>query len=124
MYPIKRQKQRGMSLMGMIFVTIVVIFLALIFIKTAPTVSEYFTVKRVINTVVNGTDDYAIRENYRMQAAIDGLHPGPVDPKDLKITIAGGVTTISFAYNKEIELFGPVYLLIKYSGSRTSSSYK
>ena len=24
---------------------------------------------------------------------------------------------VSFAYDKEIELFGPVYLLIKYSGS-------
>ena len=36
--------------------------------------------------------------------------------KELDITKENDRVVISFAYEKEIELFGPVFLLIKYAG--------
>ena len=36
--------------------------------------------------------------------------------KDLEITKENDKVVISFAYDKEIELMAPVYLLIKYEG--------
>jgi hypothetical protein len=39
-----------------------------------------------------------------------------VTPKDLEITKVNDKVVISFAYNKEIELMAPVYLLLKYEG--------
>ena len=39
-----------------------------------------------------------------------------VTGKDLDITKENDKVVISFAYNKEIEIMGPVFLLIKYKG--------
>jgi len=39
-----------------------------------------------------------------------------ISGKDLEITKVNDKVVISFAYNKEIELFSPVFLLIKYEG--------
>ena len=39
-----------------------------------------------------------------------------ISSKDLNITKENDKVVISFAYNKEIELMDPVYLLIKYQG--------
>lgn len=125
MSSLKNYKQRGMSLLGIIFVVVVVIFFVLLFVRTAPSVAEYFTVRRVVSNIVSGGSDEAIRQNYTLQSRMEGLRPGPLKAEDLKITIsASGVTTIKFAYDKEINLFGPVYLLIKYEGGKSSSGYK
>jgi hypothetical protein len=35
---------------------------------------------------------------------------------DLTVSKEGEKVVVSFAYNKEIELFGPAYLLLKYQG--------
>ena len=39
-----------------------------------------------------------------------------IEPKDLVITKVDDKVKISFAYDKEVPLFGPVFLVIKYKG--------
>ena len=48
-------------------------------------------------------------------AAVDDITS--IAGKDLQITKNGDKVVINYSYNKEIELFGPAYLLIKYTGS-------
>ena len=40
-----------------------------------------------------------------------------ISGKDLQVTKENDKVVIRFAYDKEIELYGPVFLLIKYEGS-------
>ena len=44
-----------------------------------------------------------------------------IGPQDLKVTKENDKVVIRFAYDKEVPLFEPVYLLIKYSGEGRSN---
>ena len=113
-----RRSQTGLSLMGLIFWAILVAFGALIALRVLPTVNEYHTIQRVVERIAKdggGTVaelrtafDRSKQTEYSI-AAIGG--------KDLDITKHNDRVVVSYAYDKEIELFGPVYLLIKYRGT-------
>lgn len=124
MYTVRKMQQRGLGILSTLCVIIVIVFVVLVTIRVAPTVAEYYAMKRVIGQVVDKTSDQAIRNAYLEQAGFDGMRPPPVDPRDLEISFNGDRATVSFAYNKEIPLFGPVYLMIKYSSTKTAGSYK
>ena len=40
----------------------------------------------------------------------------PIAGKDLDISKEGDKVVVKFAYNREIHMFGPAYLLLKYAG--------
>jgi hypothetical protein len=56
-----------------------------------------------------------IRKAFQAQQDIE-YSISSIGPNDLEIDTSGDRVKISFAYDKEIELFSPVYLLIKYRG--------
>ena len=59
-----------------------------------------------------------IRAAFDRAAAIDDIHS--IAGKDLEITKQGDKVVVEFAYDKEIPLAGPAYLLLKYRGSSAS----
>ncbi|OYU99230.1 MAG: hypothetical protein CFE45_13710 [Burkholderiales bacterium PBB5] len=56
-----------------------------------------------------------IRKGYERQKDIDATISS-INASDLDITKENDKVVIRFAYEKEIALFGPVSLLIKYAG--------
>lgn len=124
MHTVKAMQQRGLGILSGLCVIIVAVFIVLMVIKIAPTVAEYFAMKRVVSTVIDKGSEVAIRDAYEEQAGFDGMRPPPVDKRDLDISFNGDRATVSFAYNKEIHLFGPAYIMIKYSSTRVEGTYK
>jgi hypothetical protein len=57
-----------------------------------------------------------IRRAFDRQVSIDQTISS-LTGKDLEVTKENDRVVIRFAYEKEIELVGPLYLLIKYKGS-------
>ena len=112
-----RTGQRGVTLFGLLFWAIVVGFVALIGMKVLPTVSEYFTILRAVNKVAKegGNTVPAIRAAFDRQREIEYVGD-TVTGKDLDITKENDKVVVSFAYDKEIEVMKPVYILIKYEG--------
>jgi|APFre7841882630_1041343.scaffolds.fasta_scaffold24601_2 hypothetical protein len=111
------QVQRGISLLGLLFWAIVVGMLALVALRVLPTVNEYLTIQRTVNKVADqglGTVP-EIRAAFERQKDIE-YSISSISGKDLKITKENENIVIRFAYDKEIELVSPVYLLIKYEG--------
>ncbi|MGA0610279.1 DUF4845 domain-containing protein [Caldimonas sp. KR1-144] len=110
-------KQRGVSLIGLLFWAIVVSAVALVAVKVLPTLNEFFTIQRAVNKLV--TEGYStvpeIRAAFEKQKDIE-YSISSISGKDLQITKENERTVIRFAYDKEIELVEPVYLLIKYQG--------
>lgn len=111
-------RQRGVTLFGLLLWAIVIGFVALVGMKVLPTLNEYFTIQKAVNKLaVEGlTTVPEIRAAFERQKDIE-YSISSISGKDLGITKENEKVVISFAYNKEIELISPVFLLIKYEGS-------
>ena len=110
--------QRGVTLVGLLFWAVVIAFVALIGLRVLPTINEYLTIQRAINKVASeGLSTVPeIRTAFDRQKEIE-YAISSISGKDLKITKEDERVVIRFAYQKEIELFSPVFLLIKYEGA-------
>lgn len=110
--------QRGISLIGLMFWAIFIGFIAYVGIRVFPTVNEFLTIQRAVNKIAatNPTTVAEIRTAFDRQKDIE-YSIASISGKDLDITKVNDRVVISFAYDKEVELIAPVYLLIKYEGS-------
>ena len=109
--------QRGISLFGLLFWAIVIGFLGYVAVRTLPTLNEYFTIQRTINQIASGAPQTVaeVRTAFDRQKDVE-YSITSVGGKDLLITKENDKVVIAFAYEKEIVLYGPVFLLIKYEG--------
>jgi hypothetical protein len=109
--------QRGITLIGLLFWAIVVGFVALLGMRVLPTMNEYFTIQRTVNKIATeGANTVPeIRNAFEKQKDIE-YSITSIGGKDLIVTKENDRVVIQFAYDKEIELVKPVYLLIKYEG--------
>ena len=111
------KRQRGITLFGLMFWAIVVGFGALLIMRVLPTMNEYFTIQKAVKKIAveGGSTVPEIRNAFEKQKEIE-YSIQSISGKDLVITKENDKVVISFAYDKEIELMKPVYLLIKYEG--------
>jgi beta-lactam-binding protein with PASTA domain len=110
-----RSRQRGLSFFGLVIVGALILFGAVIGAKVAPTVIEYQAILKAAHKAKTGSTVAEVRSIFDKAAAIDDITS--IRPEDLQITKKGDKVVVSFAYNKEFELGGPAYLVIKYSGT-------
>jgi len=89
--------------------------------RVLPTVIEYSTISKSVNKIAAEglTTVPEIRAAFERQKDID-YNITAVNGKDLEITKENDRVVIRFAYNKEVEIMSPVFLLIKYQGSSKS----
>jgi uncharacterized protein DUF4845 len=113
----RRARQGGVTMFGLLFWAIIVGFIALVGMRVLPTMNEYFTIQRTVNKISTegGTTVPEIRSAFEKQKDIE-YAISSIGGKDLVITKENDRVVIQFAYDKEIELMKPVYLLIKYEG--------
>jgi len=118
-----KKKQSGLSLLGLILVSALLIAAALVGIKVAPSVIEYYSITKAIKTIAAGPEGRGtvadIRKAYDRHAQIDNL--SSVTGADLDIGKEGNEVVISFEYAKKIQLVGNVSLCIDYAGSSSTS---
>jgi hypothetical protein len=112
-----RRGQRGVSLFGLLFWAIVIGFFGYLAVVVFPTVNEYLTIKRAIDKIAAEAPATVpeVRSAFERQRAIE-YSISSVSGKDLDITKENDRLVIRFAYEKEIPIVGPVYLLLKYQG--------
>jgi hypothetical protein len=110
-------RQRGITLIGLLLWAIVIAFLALVATRVFPTVNEYWTVLRAINKIVadNPPTVAEVRKAFEKQKEIE-YSITSIGGDDLEVTKENDRLVIRVAYDKEIELVEPVFLLIKYRG--------
>jgi len=110
-------RQRGVTMFGLMLWAILIGFLALIGMRVLPTLNEYFTIQRTVNKIAaEGASTVAeVRNAFEKQKDIEYAITS-IRGKDLVITKENDRVVIGFAYDKEIELMNPVFILIKYEG--------
>ncbi len=115
--PAAPRQQRGLTLIGLLTWAILVGFIGYLAVRVLPTVSEFYTVQAVVDRLAASPANTVpeIRQAFSRQLQIDQTISS-IEAKDLDITKENNRVVIAFAYEKEIELVGPLFLLIKYAG--------
>jgi uncharacterized membrane protein YhiD involved in acid resistance len=110
------RRQRGISIVGLIFFGLIVVVLLLIGAKLVPAVTEYIAIERAIQKIKNeGTTVAQIREAFDRHAVIDDIKS--ISSKDLDITKDNDRVVISYAYAYQIQLLDNVRLVIDFAGT-------
>jgi len=112
-----QRRQRGISLVGLLFWAVLIAIVSVIALRVLPTVNEYLTIQRSVNKIASSgaTTVPELRTAFDRQKDIE-YSITSISGKDLTITKENERVVIAFAYDKEVELYGPVFLLIKYEG--------
>ena len=111
--------QRGISFIGLLILGIVLALLAIVGARVVPTASEFMSIQKAVKkAAADGDTVPAVRAAFDRTAAVDYI--SSISGKDLEITKQGDKVVVEFAYDKEIPLAGPAYLLLKYRGSSAS----
>ena len=108
--------QRGLSLFSLVIVGGLIALVGLVFAQALPTILEYQAISKAVERAKTESGPVAIRAAFDRAASIDAINS--ITGKDLSI-VKGTKDNyvVSFAYNREIHLAGPAYLLLKYTGS-------
>lgn len=114
------RRQSGVTLIGLLFWAVLLSSVALVAMKVFPAVTEYRTILTMVNKIADsgGTTVPEIRSAFERAASVE-YGVTSISSKDLEVTKEDDRVVISFAYDKEIPLFEPVYLLIKFEGRST-----
>ncbi|HTT12760.1 MAG TPA: DUF4845 domain-containing protein [Burkholderiaceae bacterium] len=118
-----RVSQRGLSLIGVLFVGVIVVILLLLGAKLVPAVVEYIAIERAVQKIKSeGNTVGDIREAFQKQATIDDIKS--ITARDLDITKEGDRVVISYAYTYSIPLMENVRLVIDFSGTTRDRATK
>jgi Tfp pilus assembly major pilin PilA len=109
------RRQHGFTFIGLLFVATVVAVLGVLAAKVVPTVIEYQAISRAAQRAAEaGTTVADIRAAFDRSKAVDYFEA--VSGRDLLISKENDRIVVEFAYQKEVHLVGPAYLLLKYAG--------
>ncbi|MGJ7542752.1 DUF4845 domain-containing protein [Variovorax sp. LT1R16] len=111
-------RQRGISFIGLLFVAIVLACVGVVVAQVIPTLIEYQAINKAAAKAAEGSTVPEVRAIFDRAQAIDDFKS--VSGKDLDVQKVGDKVVVSYAYDREIHLFGPAYLVLKYKGQGQS----
>jgi Tfp pilus assembly protein PilE len=115
------KRQRGLTLMGLLIASVIIIIVAIFGLKIAPAYIEYFKVKKAILAIAPasaGATVLDVRQAFERRAAIDDIDV--IGGRDLEITKEGNEVVVSAAYTKRIPLFANINIVIDFAVSSSS----
>ena len=119
---VKLHRQRGLSLIGFIFLAAVVAFVMFTAFRCVPAWTEYFGLKKVLQATANefGVESQAaaIRASFTRRASIDDL---PVKGTDIDIRKDNGRIALGVQYQRKVPVAGNMSLLFDFEASATSN---
>jgi hypothetical protein len=110
-----KSRQRGISFVVLIFVLAVLGSVGAVVMQTLPSFLEYQAALKAINKAKNETTVGGVRASFDRFADVDNINT--IRGKDLEVTKNGDQVVVAFNYQKEFHMFGPAWLLLKYSGT-------
>lgn len=118
--PVSAGRQRGLSLLGLIFTLIPIVIAVLVTMKVTPAYYEHQRIVQVLRSMDEAgqtaeTSDRDLRRAFERRADIEDIHS--VLPADLVIDKAGDRKVLHVDYTAKIPLMDKVSLLIEFSAS-------
>ena len=118
-------QQRGLTMIGFLFIAVVLVVMAMLAMKLVPAYIEFFSVKKVMATMGQEADlrsksNAEIRSDFAKRASVS--YVTVVKPEDITIDRRGGVPVISADYEFRTQLIGNVSLVVDFSASSDPSA--
>ncbi|MDO9202111.1 MAG: DUF4845 domain-containing protein [Hydrogenophaga sp.] len=110
-----KQQQRGLTFVGLLVAGLLLAFTGVIVAQVVPTFVEFMAVQKAAKKAAAGSTVSEVRSIFDKSAQVDNIHS--ISGRDLEVGKEGDQVVVSFAYSREIHLFGPAYLTMKYEGS-------
>lgn len=109
-------KQRGLSLVGLIMTLAVLGSIVVLGLKVVPTYVEYRAVINAAKVAKNeGTTPQGVKQAFDRAGAATYIES--IEGKDLVVVKVENEFEVSFSYQKKIPLFGPASLVLDYEGT-------
>jgi Tfp pilus assembly protein PilV len=114
------RKQRGLSMIGFLFMAVLLIFVAMLAMKLVPAYIQFFSVKQILTTMGNDTatksmSNAEIRNSFAKRAEVG--YVTAVEPDDLSIERSGGKMLISADYVYRTPLIANISLVVDFSAA-------
>ena len=115
-----RHTQQGISLIGIFFIAVSLVFISITVMKIIPPYIEYVSIERVLKTMAADPEladakPSQIRDSYNRRSGIDNITSVTAD--DLDISRDNGHLVLSAKYHVEKPLFGNVGIYINFAPS-------
>ena len=109
-----RHRQKGVSFVGFVVIAVLAVAVFAIGGQSLPIVLEYQAAQKAVQKAVNerGTAQ-EMRAVFDRAAQIDDIKT--ISGKDLNISKVNDRTVVGFAYEREIPLVGPAYLVYRFN---------
>jgi hypothetical protein len=108
--------QRGMSMLGILFICVAIVLVAIGALKIVPTYMEFRSIKAAAIAARDGGKTVVdIQKAFDRYANVNDI--STIAGKDLEISKEGNDIIVAFKYDKKIPLFANVSVLIEYAGS-------
>lgn len=113
-----QRRQRGLSMIGFLFVVVVVLVVALLAFRMIPSYIEYYTVQKALEEAMTEVKDptvFSVRRFVERKLSAD--YVDSVSSKDVEVTKSGNVITASLSWEKKLPLVHNVSLLMEFEAS-------
>ncbi len=118
-----RRTQQGLSLVGVLFIGLIVVVLLLLGAKLVPAIVEYIAIERAVQKIKGeGNTVGEIRGAFEKYATIDDIKS--ITSRDLDITKEGDKVVISYAYTYSIPVMDNVRIVIDFNGTTRDRATK
>jgi hypothetical protein len=116
-----KHKQSGISLIGFLFLLIIVGFFAFMAMKLVPAYTEFMGVSKAMNQIVSSgmqgktLDD--IRRELAFKMNFQYVDDSTIKPKDITVVRAGNAATLQVVYDKDIPFIYNIDFLLHFKKS-------
>ena len=110
-----RRGQRGLSMIGFLFVAAVIVVVAIVGFRMVPSYVEYYTVQSAVEKSLRDAPDptaAVVKKSFEKYIAADYIDS--VTASDLVVVKEGNVVTASVAWQKQLYMVGNVSLLLDF----------
>jgi Tfp pilus assembly major pilin PilA len=111
-------RQRGLSMIGFLFVATVVLVVALLAFRMIPAYIEYYTIQKALEAALADSSDLSTTTIRRaMDRKLSADYADAITPRDVAVTKQGNVVTASASWQKILPLVSNVSLLLEFDAS-------
>jgi len=110
-----RQAQHGLSMIGFLFVAVVIVVVAIVGFRMVPSYVEFFTIQSALEKSLRDAPDPTppvVKKSFEKYIAADYIDS--VTASDLIVVKDGNIVTASVSWQKQLHMVGNVSLLLDF----------
>ncbi|HEU4669702.1 MAG TPA: DUF4845 domain-containing protein [Dyella sp.] len=115
-----KSKQSGVTLIGFLFILVIVAFFGFMAMKLVPSYIEFMGVKKAMSQIATSGGDHsvdAIRRDLMFKMGFQYVDDATVKPSDINVTRDNGAYTLTVSYDKQVPFVANIDFLLHFDNS-------